>query len=102
MIKETQENNNHNDLINEETEFSNNDIDKSNKNSVIFFSLNINTLLDCLTIFGGFQLTNSTVSKSLQKNDRNSNSEINIIDTSKSRTTLKMECKSSTGRLDLL
>lgn len=102
MIKETQENKNHNDLISEETEFSNNDIDKSNKNSVIFFSLNINTLLDCLTIFGGFQLTNLSTVKNTQKNDKNSNSEINIIDTSKSRTTLKMECKSSTGRLDLL
>jgi len=100
-IKETQEKEK-NVNIDNNSEFSNNDIDNTNKESTIIFSLNINTLLDCLTIFGGFQLTNPSTTKSSQKNDKNSNSDINIIDTSKSRTTLRMEYKSSTGRLDLL
>ncbi|OUM69536.1 hypothetical protein PIROE2DRAFT_2629, partial [Piromyces sp. E2] len=99
-IKETQEEGK-NVNINNDFEFSNNVIDNPNKESTIVFSLNINTLLDCLTIFGGFQLTNSSATKNSQKNDKNSN-DINIIDTSKSRTTLRMDYKSSTGRLDLL
>ncbi|ORX51388.1 Rad1-domain-containing protein [Piromyces finnis] len=99
-IKETQENEEDNSIDNN-SEFSN-DIDNTNKESKIIFSLNINTLLDCLTIFGGFQLSNSNSTKSSQKNDKNLNSEINIIDTSKTRTTLRIEYKSSTKRLDLL
>ncbi|KAG4105078.1 Rad1-domain-containing protein [Neocallimastix lanati (nom. inval.)] len=100
MIKETQENSNNNDneIIGDTNEFSNHGLNSSNKNSEIIFSLNINTLLDCLTIFGGFQLSNSNNLKIT----KSSNSDINVIDISKSKTTLRMECNSSTGRLDLL
>jgi len=100
IISQTQEPKD-NEIIEENNEFSNNEINNSNKNSEIIFSLNINTLLDCLTIFGGFQVSNANNTKT-SKNDKGSNSEINIIDNSKSRTTLRMECNSSTGRLDLL
>ncbi|ORX78611.1 Rad1-domain-containing protein [Anaeromyces robustus] len=100
IISQTQEPND-NVNIKENSEFSNNEINNSNKNSEIIFSLNINTLLDCLTIFGGFQLSNTNSIKN-SRNDKSSNSDINIIDNSKSRTTLRMECNSSNKRLDLL